>query len=324
MNRQTYLDGDMLVQEYTCTLCGYSTRDFDDLKGHMRDVHGRRMGGLEAGSDDAAEVVQNGGPSPDNVEDDGSKADRTTADDGDRGREMLDGILKSMPDSLSGTIRAGGLLKCLFCGEGFGDAQKLMRHMSEEHGGDIQGMMMGGDGDTPDVDGLEDLLGDLGKITSMLLSQLGPVLADPKNLESMFKGVMGQQGEWEADDDGEAPEFPDLAGMMEIAMEMDFGGGEGMDMGMDVEMDPDMDIGRDAEDAGGEPGAVGADMLRECPSCGNYMKVGTAECPFCGNERGTGETKDDEEEVTDDEGEEKGRKEAEIHDDKDDGSGEME
>ena len=301
----------MLVQEYTCTLCGYSTRDFDDLKGHMRDVHGRRLGGLDAGSEnDDDEVIQRGEASPTMGEEGEGKGDRVAADDGDRGREMLDGILKSMPDSLAGKIRAGSMLRCLFCGEGFGDAQELMRHMSEEHGGEIQGMMMGGDDGTPNVEGLEGLLGDLGKITSMLLSQLGPVIADPKNLESMFKGAMGQQGEWDADDDGGKPEFPDLAGMMEIAMEMDFGGGEGMGMDMDIEMDPDMDMEPEARDVGGEPGAAGASMLAECPSCGNYMKIGTAECPFCGNEGGTAKEGEDGEEG-----------ETDVHDEKDDESG---
>lgn len=182
------------------------------------------------------------------------------------GKEMIGGLLDSLPEQLNEKIRSEGLLKCLFCGAGFGEVGELMEHISGEHGGEIQGMMTTGEG-APEMEGLDSLLGNLGQITSMLLSQLGPALGDPGNSGKVFSAMFTPQSEWHegngGEEDEEMPDLPDIGGIMEIAMEM------GLNSGGVVEEEED-----DGQAADGSP-------VEECPSCGNFKKIGGGPCPFC-------------------------------------------
>ena len=250
----------MLVQEYTCTLCGYSTREFEDLKDHMKVTHDKLVADPKR---DENEV----GSAPKEGEEEGKEKPSTDeTDDVYPGKELIGTLLDNIPKDMISKIETNALLKCIFCERSFGNPGELTEHIAEQHREEIDNITEGS-GPMPMPQNIDAILGDLGKITSMFISQLGPALGDKgeNDLGRIFTGLMSQENLDEMED--MEMELPDIKGIMEIAMEV------GIDTAGDAE--------EEMEEGEGENEG---NLVKECPGCSNFIKREHLTCPFCGYE----------------------------------------
>ena len=254
-----------MVQEYTCTLCGYSTRKFEDLKSHMNETHDRTI------SDHKTDEQTGSGPreaEPEEKEEGIENILTEETDEAPPGTELIGKLLENIPKDMISEIRTSALLKCIFCERSFGSPGELTEHITDQHREEMDNITEGSE-PFPMPQNFDAILGDLGKITSMLISQLGPALGGKgqNDLGKIFTGLISQEN-LEMDGDMEMDMgLPDIKGIMEIAMEV------GMDATGDGEEDMDECDGEKEEN-----------LVKECPGCRNFIKREHLTCPFCGYE----------------------------------------
>jgi len=268
------ITGDILVQEYTCTLCGYSTRKFEDLKSHMKETHDRTISDQKTDDDQI-------GSSPKEAEAEEKEGEKEEegienilteeTNDIHPGTELISKLLNNIPKDMISEIRTSGLLKCIFCERSFGSPGELIEHITNQHREEMDNITEGSE-PFPMPQNFDAILGDLGKITSMLISQLGPALGGKgqNDLGKIFTGLMSQENledMEEMEDVDMDMELPDIKGIMEIAMEMR------MDGPGDAEEEMDEGDGKKEEN-----------LVKECPGCRNFIKREHLTCPFCGYE----------------------------------------
>jgi len=154
------------------------------------------------------------------------------------------------------------------------------------HGNEIENMK-GNLDFMPSSQDMNELLGNLGKITSMLVGELGGTMENPdgENMEKMFTAIIPDKEDTVISGDGD---MPDIDGIMEIALEVGMkAAGEifGGDVN-DSEEDGEKMLFRD--NGGREEGqqffTEDEKLVRECPECGNFIKIGDPVCPFCKKE----------------------------------------
>jgi len=182
--------------------------------------------------------------------------------------EPLDKMYKILPEEVQEQIEAmvkTSLSRCMFCGEDINDFPEMIAHIMENHKEQIDRMK--GSMVPPDENmDFNSLIGNLGEMTSILMKQLGDALGSDKgDVNNIFTAFVPPE---EITGEDEKMEFPDIKGIMEVAM----------NIGLDS---PDI-LGDDEIE--GEDG--GEALLRECRNCGNFIKIDSITCPFCGKETG--------------------------------------
>ena len=252
----------ILVQEFTCTLCGFSTRDSDELKAHMKDRHNRIVDNKtfsfthDTGTKEVTNNVE--GPLPKDVGEE-------VKDDAE---ETLDEMYKVLPEEVQEQIETmvrTSLSRCMFCGKDINGFPEMIAHIMKDHKEHID--MMKGSIVPPDGNmDFNSLIGNLGEMTSIIMKQLGDALGSDKgDVNNIFSAFVPQE---DLTGEDEEMEFPDIKGIMEVAM----------NIGLDS---PDV-LGDDEVE--GEDG--GETLVRECRNCGNFIKIDSITCPFCGKETG--------------------------------------
>lgn len=249
------------------------------LKKHMKDTHGKEIN---------RGIFSNG------KKDTGDETDNTETDleiksaeepKWQEPEELLSHIPKDAKNAFDKMLMTG-LSRCMFCGKETSDLNDMVAHMMELHGNEIE-KMKGNLEFMPSSQDMNELLGSLGKITSMLVGQLGNTKGneDGENIEKMFTAIIPNEGDLNISEDGDKP---DLDGIMEIALEVGMkAAGEMLgDMGNGLEKDDGKAAFWDKTNGEKENHFFTDDekLVRECSKCGNFKKIGDPICPFCKKE----------------------------------------
>ena len=290
------LQGDMLVQEYTCSLCGLSSKDFLVLKKHMKDAHGKDIGHgiFSHGPKENKSVSIRGDDNEATPEKESSKETNWQ-----KPEELLSHLPKDTKNAFDKMLMTG-LTRCMFCGKENTDLNDMVAHVMKEHGNEIE-KMKGNLEFMPSSQDMNELLGNLGNITSMLIGQLGGAMenGDGESMKKMFTAMIPDEdtpdgvshwtsGDLSSEEDPNISgdgDMPDIDGIMEIALEVgmkaagEMLGGEGNES----EEDDNKTLFWDKNDQ--EKGQTlftdDEKLVRECPECGNFIKIGDPVCPFC-------------------------------------------
>jgi len=236
----------------------------------MKLTHDRLVGGPKREENETGSTPKDEneiGSAPKEREEEIEKPSTDETDDVHPGKELIGTLLDNIPKDMISKIETSGLLRCIFCERSFGDPGELTEHITDQHREEIDNITEGS-GPMPMPQNIDAILGDLGKITSMLISQLGPALGgeNQNDLGKIFTGLMSQENLEEMEDMD--MELPDIKGIMEIAMEV------GIDAAGD-EGEEEMEV---------DEGEKEGNLVKECPGCSNFIKRGHLTCPFCGHE----------------------------------------
>ena len=150
-----------MVQEYTCTLCGYSTREFDDLKDHMKLTHDRLVGGPKREENETGSTPKDEneiGSAPKEREEEIEKPSTDETDDVHPGKELIGTLLDNIPKDMISKIETSGLLRCIFCERSFGDPGELTEHITDQHREEIDNITEGS-GPMPMPQNIDAILG---------------------------------------------------------------------------------------------------------------------------------------------------------------------
>ena len=266
------------------------------LKKHMKDAHGKEIsqGIFSHGAKDNKSVSIRG---------DNEEAPREKEAGKEPKWEKPDEFLSLLPKDAKNAfdkMLMTGLSRCMFCGKETTDLSDMVAHVMKKHGTEME-KMKGNLEFMPSSRDMNELLGSLGKITSMLLGQLGGVTedGDDEDMEKMFTAIIPRQdtpddashwtsGDLSSKDDPDIArdeDMPDIDGIMEIALKVgmkaagEMLGGEGDESDEGDERILYQDNGGREE---GQPFFTdGENPVRECPECGNFRKIGDPVCPFC-------------------------------------------
>ena len=220
----------MLVQEYTCSLCGLSSKDFLVLKKHMKDAHGKDIGHgiFSHGPKENKSVSIRGDDNEATPEKESSKETNWQ-----KPEELLSHLPKDTKNAFDKMLMTG-LTRCMFCGKENTDLNDMVAHVMKEHGNEIE-KMKGNLEFMPSSQDMNELLGNLGNITSMLIGQLGGAMenGDGESMKKMFTAMIPDEdtpdgvshwtsGDLSSEEDPNISgdgDMPDIDGIMEIALE---------------------------------------------------------------------------------------------------------
>jgi len=252
------------------------------LKKHMKDTHGKDIsqGIFSHGPKENKSVSFRGDTNEASPKKESSKETKWEKPD-----ELLSNLPKDTKNAFDKMLMTG-LTRCMFCGKENTDLNNMVAHVMKKHGKEIE-QMQGNLEIMPSSQDMNELLGSLGEITSMLMGQLGGngEMGEENNIEKMFTAIIPSKDDPDISGDGE---LPDIDGIMEIALEVGMKAAGEMLGGERNESEGIDEKGLFWDKGGTEEVHTfitdDEKVVKECPECGNFIKIGTPVCPFCKKE----------------------------------------